>query len=120
VYTPAVVRLSASYDEPLVRIDTVAPDARRAASLAQATVAAMQAAAASTQVPPPQPVRPGTAPPIAHAGVRVEQLGDVRSMLITSSSRPLRAAAGAAIATLLIWWVGLVATAQTRRRRAVA
>ncbi|MGZ4181600.1 MAG: hypothetical protein ACXVUL_13085 [Solirubrobacteraceae bacterium] len=100
--TPYVVSLNPSYTVPIIDIDTAAPTAGAAVTLARATTAAMQLATQSTSA---TRSTSRTAPlPTLH----VEALGPATSLPQVPAGTHLRRGVAGAAVFLLMWCVGMV------------
>jgi hypothetical protein len=101
VHQPYVVRLVPDSGAPIISIVAVAPDARRANSLAQATFATMRSATATTA---------------GNRGLTVTQLGLVRSVVAQSlGSHHHMMALVAAVALFVAWCIAIVVGAGLAR-----
>ena len=97
VHEPYVVWLVPFSDVPTIVIGTAAPDPRRAALLAEATVAAMRRAIATRAS--------------GHAAIKVEQLGSVRSVTVPPPSSRHRLLGAVAAAVLFAAWCAAIVIA---------
>jgi hypothetical protein len=122
VHTPYAVQLLPSYTVPIIQIGAVAPTARAAVVLAQATVDAMKAAVQPTTLvasaPRPESSsgsRTGRVSEPSEPPLRVEQLGPVSSVAI--APKTLHAFTGiiAAVAVFVLWCFGVVLAGSARR-----
>jgi hypothetical protein len=97
VHEPYVVRLAPYIHVPIIAIGTAAPDTRRAALLAEATVAAMRSSSAATAR--------------THTAIEVEQLGPVRSVAVPPPSSRHRLLGAVAAAVLFAAWCAAIVIA---------